>query len=230
MKDVTAARRSNNNQREPPSKGFSMNVRGLKLGLTHLLVTGATLVLLAGLVMPRVGAQVYEKTYPELRRELEETLPSKSQPHKEFPVPHRELPETITPCRACHGPENDFPVNYQRREALKVHTNLQLQHGGVRVWCLDCHHPKKRNYLLPLSDGELIEFRKSYLLCGKCHGTIFRDWRHGIHGRRTGHWKGPKTYYLCVHCHDPHSPKYKPLRPEPPPDKPRTPRVSQGNH
>jgi len=28
------------------------------------------------------------------------------------------LPKTITPCRACHGPEKDFPVNFQRREDM----------------------------------------------------------------------------------------------------------------
>ncbi len=27
---------------------------------------------------------------------------------KEFPVPVAPLPKTITPCRACHGPEKDF--------------------------------------------------------------------------------------------------------------------------
>ncbi len=189
-------------------------------------------VIVIGVAMSKnsLVAQVYEKTYPELKRELKYTIPSKPQPYQDFPVPQKELPKTITPCRACHGPEKDFPVNFKRREALLVHTNLQLNHGGVRVWCLDCHHPQKRNYLLPLSDGELIEFQESYLLCGKCHGTIFRDWRKGIHGRRTGQWNGKKKYYLCVNCHDPHSPKYKPIEPMPPPDKPRTPKVAERDH
>ncbi len=148
----------------------------------------------------------------------------------EFPVPLKPLPKTITPCRACHGPEKDFPVNFQRREALLVHRNVRLNHGGVRVWCLDCHHPDDRNRLLPLSDGKPIEFEKSYLLCGKCHGTKFRDWRHGIHGKRTGKWDGAKTYYLCVHCHDPHSPRFKPIEPMPRPKKPHTPKETQARH
>ena len=146
---------------------------------------------------------------------------------EEYPVPFEPLPKTITPCRACHGKNNDFPVNFERREALLVHTNLELNHGGVRVWCLDCHHPYRRDYLLPLSDGKLIPFEHSYLLCGKCHGTKYRDWRNGIHGKRTGSWNGKKTYNLCVQCHNPHTPKFKPLRPMPPPDKPWTPKIQR---
>ncbi len=148
---------------------------------------------------------------------------------QEFPVPLTPLPKTITPCRACHGPEKDFPVNFKRREDLLVHKNVKLNHGGVRVWCLDCHHPDNRNYLLPLSDGKLIPFEKTFLLCGKCHGTKYRDWRNGIHGRRTGSWNGVKTYYLCINCHDPHSPKFKPIVPMPPPHKPWTPKEASSS-
>jgi hypothetical protein len=143
---------------------------------------------------------------------------------QEFPAPFEPLPKTITPCRACHGKDKDFPVNYKRREALLVHTAMKLNHGGVRVWCLDCHHPDQRDYLLPLSDGKLIPFDQSYLLCGKCHGTKYRDWRDGIHGLRTGAWNGEKTYQLCVHCHNPHTPRFKRINPLPPPQKPWTPK------
>ncbi len=149
---------------------------------------------------------------------------------REFPVPFKPLPKTITPCRACHGPEKDFPVNFKRREALLVHRNVKLNHGGTRVWCLDCHHPTNRNNLLPLSDGKPITFEHSYLLCGKCHGTKYRDWRNGIHGKRVGSWNGRKTYYLCINCHDPHSPKFKPIEPMPPPKKPWTPKQTQARH
>ncbi len=161
-------------------------------------------------------------------RNLEQT--EEMEAGKEFPVPLNPLPKTITPCRACHGPEKDFPVNFNRRENLLVHRNIRLRHGGVRVWCLDCHHPENRNYLLPLSDNKPIDFEHSYLLCGKCHGTKYRDWRNGIHGRRTGNWNGVKQYYLCVSCHDPHSPRFKPLAPKPPPNKPWTPIEKSAKH
>jgi hypothetical protein len=165
------------------------------------------------------------------RAELESiSAKSSRKGQEEFPVPFRPLPKTITPCRACHGPEKDFEINWTRQEVLRVHTDIRLEHGGHRVWCLDCHHPIERNYLLPLSDGKLITFEHSYDLCGKCHGTKYRDWRHGIHGKRTGFWNGRKTYHLCTHCHNPHSPRYKPMAPMPPPKKPRKPGEAQAEY
>lgn len=175
------------------------------------------------------GAE-YRVTFPEITRELDEGQEPTADASREFPVPVQPLPKTITPCRACHGPEKDFPVDFRRREALNVHKNVKLHHGDVRVWCLDCHDPQNRNYLLALSDGKPIPFDQSYRLCGKCHGTKYRDWRYGIHGRRTGNWNGEKTYYLCVSCHDPHSPKFKPIQPMPPPAKPWTPKEKQTRH
>lgn len=172
---------------------------------------------------PAQAQQLFQRQ-PELTEILTEPLEPEGKPGEEFPVPFAPLPKTITPCRACHGPEKDFPISHNRREPLLIHTTIKLNHGGVRVWCLDCHHPEQRDYLIPLSDGKLIPFDRSYLLCGKCHGTKFRDWRYGIHGKRTGFWNGTKTYYLCVNCHNPHSPRFKPLEPMPPPHKPWTPK------
>lgn len=194
-------------------KGIRGHSQALLMAV-FLVGAGALNGLASGLELP---------TVPQYNQPSAEALEQRSK--QEFPVPFKPLPKTITPCRACHGPEKDFPVNFKRREALLVHRNIQLMHGGVRVWCLDCHHPDNRNYLLPLSDGKLIDFKHSYLLCGKCHGTKFRDWRNGIHGKRTGSWNGKKTYYLCINCHDPHSPRFKPIQPMPPPEKPRTPRL-----
>lgn len=171
------------------------------------------------------AAYAQSREYAEEMKEIQ--APTSEQ---EFPVPLRPLPKTITPCRACHGPEKDFPVNFKRREDILVHTNIRLNHGGIRLWCLDCHHPENRNYLLPLSDGKVIEFEQSYLLCGKCHGTIYRDWRDGIHGKRTGSWNGQKNYYLCITCHDPHNPRFKPMAPMPPPKKPWTPTEVRAKH
>ncbi len=158
------------------------------------------------------------------------TKGSETGENQEFPVPLKPLPKTITPCRACHGPEKDFEINWTREEVLRVHTNIRLNHGGVRVWCLDCHNPTDREHLLPLSDGVNITFERSYELCGKCHGTKYRDWRQGIHGKRTGNWNGKKTYMLCTQCHNPHTPRFVPIKPMPPPRKPRTPKLASGSH
>ena len=70
---------------------------------------------------------------------------------------------------------------------------------------------------LKLASGKLLSFKESYKLCGQCHGEKLRDWKVGVHGKRTGYWNGKKEYLLCVHCHSPHSPRFKPLSPEPPP-------------
>jgi hypothetical protein len=83
-----------------------------------------------------------------------------------------------------------------------------------------CHNPDDRDSLR-LANGTLIGFDESYRLCGQCHGTIFRDWREGIHGRREGYWNGAKSYLLCAHCHNPHAPRFQAIEPLPPPVRPQ---------
>ena len=134
-----------------------------------------------------------------------------------FFVPPPPFSEGIFPCSQCHA---DMVVNKKRRK-LYYHTNIQkmFNHAEKQRWCLDCHNPDDRDKLR-LASGRLITFEESYYLCGQCHGTIFRDWKAGVHGKRTGMWNGKKEYRLCVHCHNPHSPRFKPLKPLPPPIKP----------
>ena len=121
----------------------------------------------------------------------------------------------IFPCTTCHAA---MPPNKERRE-LVFHTEIQLKHAQTQRWCLDCHDTTNRD-MLHLANGDLIAFDKSYQLCGQCHGNIYRDWKTGIHGKRVGYWNGEKIYSLCVDCHNPHSPKFKPLKPLPVPAKP----------
>jgi uncharacterized CHY-type Zn-finger protein len=135
----------------------------------------------------------------------------------EFPVPPPPFSEGIYPCSQCHA---SMEINRKRR-ILNEHTNIKLQHAETMRWCLDCHNPENRDKLR-LYSGELIDFGRSYLLCGECHGNIYRDWKAGIHGKRQGYFSGGKrTYLLCVHCHNAHSPQIKPIKPEPPPLKPK---------
>lgn len=135
-----------------------------------------------------------------------------------YPTPPPPLSEDIFPCTQCHeDPEDDDP---ERRELEMEHTNIKLNHGDKSRWCLDCHSFENRD-MLHLSGGELIPFTESQRLCGQCHGTIYRDWRLGIHGKRTGYWDGKKRYLLCVVCHWPHEPHFKPLKPLPPPVRPQ---------
>ncbi|MCK9401591.1 MAG: hypothetical protein M0Q51_16580 [Bacteroidales bacterium] len=123
--------------------------------------------------------------------------------------------EGIFPCNDCHA---DMEPNPLRRELVDLHDDISsiFDHDSENRWCLDCHDMNNRNYL-KLASGKLIGFDESYKLCGQCHGDKLRDWKVGVHGKRTGEWNGKKQYLLCVHCHNPHSPKFKPMKPLPPP-------------
>ncbi|MBK9518732.1 MAG: hypothetical protein IPO09_15565 [Anaeromyxobacter sp.] len=115
----------------------------------------------------------------------------------------------VFPCSGCHDPKDK--VNGERRE-LQFHNGegepaTVLAHGGER-WCLDCHDAQNRDQLRSAA-GKPIPFTESYRLCGQCHGDKYRDWKVGVHGKRTGMWDGAKTYFLCVNCHNPHTPRWK---------------------
>jgi hypothetical protein len=134
-------------------------------------------------------------------------------------VPPPPFTDGAFPCSDCHDPE--IPVNTQRRELTMAHEEIELKHAAGQRWCLDCHSATDRDHL-HLANGDLVPFEESYRLCGQCHGDKYRDWRAGVHGRRTGHWDdGEKKYLLCVGCHNAHNPRFAPLKPEPVPQAPR---------
>ncbi|MDP2338883.1 MAG: cytochrome c3 family protein [Bacteroidota bacterium] len=129
-----------------------------------------------------------------------------------------ELPpfsDGIYPCSDCHS---DLVPNPVKRELTEMHEEISamFDHDKENRWCTDCHDLNNRDFL-KLASGKLLDFKESYKLCGQCHGEKLRDWKVGVHGKRTGYWNGKKEYMLCVHCHNPHSPKFKELTPEPPP-------------
>jgi hypothetical protein len=149
-----------------------------------------------------------------------------------FDTPSPPFELGLFPCTNCHTD----PGNRSRRE-LGFHDEMQPLRHGPNMWCLDCHDAANRN-VLHLTDGEPVPFAESYRLCGQCHGDKYRDWKVGVHGKRIGYWDGKKTYFLCVQCHNPHSPRFKgvetkvidgvptqhpiatPTRPEPTPHRP----------
>lgn len=111
---------------------------------------------------------------------------------------------------ACHNGTRPPPPKDKNPRALKKHRDvvpdaLNLQHGRGAIWCLDCHHPTTRNKLID-NFGKPISFNEPQKLCGKCHGSILRDWRDGIHGKRIGEWasNGKKRWFVCTECHNPH--------------------------
>ncbi len=135
----------------------------------------------------------------------------------QYPVePPPVLSSNLYPCSQCHA---YLPRNPQKRE-LQFHKEIVIKgHAEEQRWCLDCHDLNDRDKLR-LINGNKIRFDDSYLLCGQCHGNIYRDWRVGVHGKRVGMWDGPKQYFLCPSCHNPHSPRFRQLKPEPPPIRP----------
>ncbi len=135
--------------------------------------------------------------------------------NQDFPVPPPPFSEGIYPCSECHA---EMTPNPKRRQLQDEHTDIVLNHAQGR-WCLDCHDLTNRNKLHLIS-GEKIGFEESYRLCGQCHGDKYRDWKVGVHGKRTGYWNGKKEYLLCAHCHNPHDPRFRPLAPKPPPVRP----------
>lgn len=136
---------------------------------------------------------------------------------EQFPVPMPPFSPAVFPCTGCHDRPDDY--NLEKRNLTIDHTNIKLAHGPREQWCYGCHNPTDRDQLR-LAGGRLIGFDKSYELCGQCHGPKFRDWRLGIHGQRTGCWNGKREYRLCVHCHNPHAPKFPPIAPMPRPPRP----------
>lgn len=118
-------------------------------------------------------------------------------------------------CHECH--QNITP-SLEPKTLLAAHQNVILEHG-INNNCYNCHHRTNREALLDINARE-ISFSQSELLCRKCHGPTYRDWEIGIHGRPSGFWdksRGNSFKALCVACHDPHSPKFKPIQPAPGP-------------
>ncbi|MEA3301899.1 MAG: hypothetical protein U9Q75_01380 [Pseudomonadota bacterium] len=117
----------------------------------------------------------------------------------------------LTICSmACHNGEYvPWPENKLARP-LTMHQDIvpdamQLKHGKQAIWCLDCHHAATRTKLID-NYGNEISFNQPQILCGKCHGQVYRSWRDGIHGKRIGMWNkgGKKRWWVCTECHNPH--------------------------
>jgi len=131
-------------------------------------------------------------------------------------VPAPPFSDGIFPCSNCHA---GMPVDRTRRNLEAMHTDIVLKHDETHRWCLDCHDATNRDFL-HLASGERVPFEESYRVCGQCHGEKLRDWRAGVHGRRTGNWNGAKGYLLCANCHNPHQPRFHALAPKPAPRPP----------
>lgn len=121
-------------------------------------------------------------------------------------------------CGDCHDPS--APSDQDPTVAPEVHARVVLKHGSNKR-CFNCHNNKNRNSFAADGGGQ-IPYAKVETLCAKCHGTTYRDWLRGTHGRRNGYWDkaaGAQKTLSCVACHTPHDPAFKPMTAAPPPQK-----------
>jgi hypothetical protein len=129
-------------------------------------------------------------------------------------LPSPPMDDEYLPCSDCH---EDEPPNPAVRELEDEHDSMEFLHGDL--WCLHCHDLEDREQL-HLADGSRLGFDESWRLCTQCHPEKLPDWRAGVHGKRTGSWRGVKEYRTCVSCHNPHRPPFEKLEPEPAPLRP----------
>ena len=187
---------------ESPAEGY--RAPSYEMGVWAVL--GLALVLTLGLFSIRCTQ------HPESSRDYaSRTLPPEPEP---ILLAAAEMDDEYWPCSDCHEGE---PTDREVRELEDDHDEMEFAHGDL--WCLHCHDADQRDQLKH-ADGALVAFDESWKLCTQCHSQKLDEWRAGVHGKRTGHWWGPKEYRTCVACHAPHEPAFKPLAPKPPPTPP----------
>jgi hypothetical protein len=122
-------------------------------------------------------------------------------------------------------------VTCHDEEKPTKHAEVALEHG-MNTNCFNCHHPTNRDAFVD-EFGREIPWDQPQLMCGKCHGLVYRDWQHGAHGRVNGYWDqtaGAQTRVKCIACHRPHHPPFPPMEPAPGPNTLRTGPEDHGVH
>ncbi len=130
--------------------------------------------------------------------------------------PHLMVNGRSQTCNGCH---QIFASASAPRAPRTYHESVHLSHG-LNDRCVNCHDPKDRERLT-LRDGSTIPFSQTPQLCAQCHGTLYRDWQRGTHGKTLGSWvthSDAQRRLNCNECHDPHSPRYEPYAPLPAPN------------
>lgn len=118
-------------------------------------------------------------------------------------------------CNACH---QIFRSAHAGGEPLSYHQEIRLSHG-LNARCVNCHDSENRERLA-LRDGTTVPYAQTPLLCAQCHGTLYRDWQNGTHGKTLGSWvtgSAAQRRLNCNECHDPHAPRYTSYEPLPAP-------------
>jgi hypothetical protein len=119
-------------------------------------------------------------------------------------------------CNDCHSLFTSDPDTPLR---LNQHRNIVQAHG-MNDRCFNCHDRLDRG-MLALPGGETIPFTDTARVCATCHGTTYRDWQAGMHGRTIeswDRWRPEHARLTCTECHDPHAPAFEPMLALPGPD------------
>jgi hypothetical protein len=121
--------------------------------------------------------------------------------------------------QSCNGCHQIFRSSHAAGVMPNYHQDVGLNHG-LNNRCANCHDANERERLA-LRDGTTIGFADTPRLCAQCHGTVYRDWQRGTHGKTLGSWithSDAQRRLSCNECHDPHSPRYQPYPPLPGPN------------
>ncbi|MEK6543293.1 MAG: hypothetical protein AABZ44_02535 [Elusimicrobiota bacterium] len=157
--------------------------------------------------------------------EIKELLPAYYDPATVRSV-RTEMTFESVPCQSCHEGKEQLQGN--PKGVGVFHESIELKHGRNQH-CFNCHH-RLQPAEFSNFDGEQIGLANIELLCSRCHGTTYRDWLMGAHGRRIGFWdkaKGTQQLTVCIACHDPHWPIFKGLQAAPAPHvNPRAPKTT----
>ncbi len=142
-----------------------------------------------------------------------------------LPKEHLDLIYGMRNCSECHTPDEGVKIEYNADGVVIIpdaHRNLaHMAHGRYlrNEDCFNCHVSTQLDHL-HTPEGLVVGLDQATQLCAGCHGTQYRDWESGAHGRRNGYWKssaGPTVRQECTSCHDPHAPAFTPLIPMPAP-------------
>lgn len=145
-----------------------------------------------------------------------------AQNHIVLPKEHLDLIYSMRNCAECHPPNDPVKVDYDADGNVKMpdaHKGLMSMAHGHNNNCFNCHDKGQLDQL-HTAEGAKLKFEQATLLCAGCHGTTYRDWMAGAHGRTSGHWDrsaGPYERQDCTACHDPHAPAFTGLIPMPGP-------------
>jgi hypothetical protein len=188
-------------------------------------------------------AVMYENKYPT-GAGPEQTIPPPASWIDDTPV--RGEPQLIFylnqfmyKCNVCHVDAKiltcDCDKNLKTPLAYHLpfgaHRDMVFNHA-LNLRCFNCHNCANLETYIN-HDGSEIPGDQPVLLCRKCHGTTYRDWEAGAHGRSNGSWDashGMQVKLTCNQCHNPHAPHFPRLIPRPSPSTVRIPHFSRGSH